>query len=183
MKVDFRKYIVVLVIAVLFTVFVFSTINAFYEKPEYNDYCKQKPKPVTQTKGECKHIEASDEQIEACEGILEARYDEDGCVIEYVCKTCHKEYKEAREIYNRNAFVITSIIGIIAVLAGMYLPKEKNLANEWIGTAFMIGGLFVIGAATMMYFYSLHKFIKPIVIFIEMCLVIWLTYKKFSKNA
>ena len=69
----------------------------------------------------------------------------------------------------------------IAVLAGMYLPAEKNKVNEWIGTAFMIGGLFVIGVATLMYFYSLHKYVKPMVMLIEMALVIWLTYKKFSK--
>ena len=178
---DFRKYVVVLVIAILFTVFTFSTINAFYESPEYNDYCKDKPRPF-KTAGNCSHLEATEEQIESCEGNLGQKFDDQGCVTEYYCETCHVDYDKARDIYNRNAFVIASIAGVIAVMLGLYLPKKKNPINEWIGTSFMIGGLFVIFMATMMYFQSLHKFVKPLVMLVEMSLIVWLTYKKFGKK-
>ncbi len=179
---DFRKYIVVLVVAVLFAAFIFASIDAVYPKPDYDDYCDySNPKPVINERENCTNIEYPEDTAEDCRkanGRMDLKYDSEGCPSHYECEMCHAEYDKARESHGFFSFIIASLLGLIGIAIGLWLPVKKGEINEWIGTGIMLGGLFCIFLATMMHFGDLHRFFRPIVLLAELILVIYLSYKK-----
>ena len=76
--------------------------------------------------------------------------------------------------------MVTALLGLVAIILGLYLPKDINSLNEWIGTGFMFGGLISVFIGTARYFQDMHKIVRPIIILIELILVILITYKKLK---
>jgi len=149
--IDLRKIGIIFVIAALTAIFITVTSEAIYPNPDYNDYCDIQPKQ-------------------------DYEYDPE----------CYGKLNEAQQKHDLILFLSNSILGGIAIIAGMLLPK-KNYHNiysptmhEWVGTGLLFGGLIAIFIGTGMYFHNLGRYIKPIVIFIELVLVIFLSYKKLN---
>lgn len=188
-KFDLRKIGIILVIAVLFSIFVFATINAVYPQPEYNDYCKygDAAKPIRAPGDEkCADFKsATEDETKQCvdqEGYIAYKYDEYGCPKNYYCEFCQRDLDKANEKYNFVSFIISAIFALIAVGVGLYLPAQKGSLNEWVGTGFMLGGLITLFAGTIMVYGELHRFVKPVVIFAELVIVLWLSYKKLGNK-
>ena len=92
--IDFRKVIVAIVIAVLFTIFVFTTIQAVYPKPLYQDFCEDQfyptplemksPTDMTDADREAYNLEQKQNQEEytRCNAAYETENDK------YKCKGC-----------------------------------------------------------------------------------------------
>jgi TctA family transporter len=150
---DIRRIIVIFVIAILFTIFVNVLVEAFYPQPEYEDYCL-----ITIP-------EESDEPRKI------ARDD-----------VCRGEYDQAREVYNFVVFVVSAVFGLVALFTGLHLPQKKNALHEWVGSGFLLGGLFTIFVGTMRYFGDMGRYMRPAVILVELVLVIYLTYKKLGRK-
>jgi hypothetical protein len=190
-KFDLRKIGIILVIAVLYSIFVFATINAVYPQPEHNDYCKYSdmiyPKPVRELGDEkCPEFKgATEEENKACvdqEGYIAYKYDEYGCAKSYYCEFCQRDFDKANEKHNLVSFLISAVFALIAVGVGLYLPARKGSLNEWVGTGFMLGGLITLFAGTVMVYGELHRYVKPVVIFAELVIVLWLAYKKLGNK-
>ena len=98
------------------------------------------------------------------------------------CNYCQKEYEHANEKFNLYNFIFSAIFALIAMGVGLYLPAQKGSLNEWVGTGFMLGGLLTLFVGTFMVFGELHRYIKPIVIFAELVIVLWLAYKKLDNK-
>jgi len=182
---DKRRILIVIAIAVLFAVLVFSVIEAVYPKPEYEDFCGYEEYPKVVGNEDCNNVGYTQGQEENCDdldGYLKPVYDEHGCVISYECDTCRGEFDQARDSYNQVVFYISALLALIAIFIGLYLPVEKNSLNETVGGGFMLGGIFALFFGTMMSFSSLGRFVKPVIIFIELALVIFIAYKKFGKQ-
>ncbi len=185
--VDLRKVVVIFVIAVLFSILVFSTIEAVYPRPKYDDFCSREeyPKPVLNRNAEsknCSELIVPEDFREKCnekDGRIDYKYDAYGCAVDYSCETCHNEYDKAQEFYNMFVFIIAALSGLVAIIIALYLPATKEL-NEWIGTGFMLGGLFTLFFGTAMYFGDMARYLRPIIIFLELVIVIFLAYKKLS---
>jgi len=179
---DFRKALMVLVIAVLFAIFVFSTVEAIYPSPEYGDFCDNNPRqPIPRgLENECEALDVPQSAYDSCEGHISYEYDSNGCATEYFCNTCQNEYDDAREQHDRVVFYVSAILSLIAIFVALYLPEKKSKLHEWVGTGFLLGGVFVLFFGTIQGFTSLDRFIKPIVILVELVLVIYLAYKKLQ---
>lgn len=180
--VDLRKIVVVFLIAVLFAIFVFSMIDAVYPPPEYGDFCDRAVKPVLQRSANCTDVIVPDEFYEDCNnrgGIVRTDRDAQGCVESYECDMCSKLYNDARDEYEMYVFIISAILGLIAIVAALYLPTTNDM-NEWVGTGFMLGGLFSLFFGTARYFDAMPRFVRPIVILAELIIVIYLAYRKLS---
>ena len=186
---DIRKIVIIFVIAVLFTIFVFSAIDAIYQQPRYDDYCQfshARPLPYphdTRINVTCPEFVVPDSEIQDCNekrGFIDYEYDSDGCIIGYSCNTCQVEYDKARQQHNMIVFIISSILGLIAIIASLYLPVKSNALHEWIGTGFMLGGLFTLFFGTVIYFSDMSRFLRPIVIFAELLIIVYLSYKKLG---
>ena len=181
---DIRKIIIIFVVAILFSVFVFAIIGAIYPQPEYNDYCKNdyglRVKPVDSAT-DCQNVEPTPFEQQECandNGYIQYNYGADGCPTSYECNTCQEEYNVAQDKYRQYVFYISAILALIAIFVGLYLPAETNTLNEWIGTGFMLGGAFALLFGTAMSYTSLGRFVKPIVIFAELVLIIFVAYRK-----
>jgi len=195
--IDLKKISLTVGIAVLFSLFVFVTIDAFYPEPEYEDFCHRadkygyyehdviaRPLPVGEyyegnvvKKANCTPIPRKiHEECGQNGGHIVTDYDENNCPINPKCNTCSKDYDEARERYNLNVFYIAAPIGVIALIVGMYLP----LIVEAIASGFMFGGIVTLLISTAMVFDNLGKWSKVIVIGLELILIVWVGLKKVS---
>lgn len=183
--VDIRRIVVVFVIAVLFTILVFTSIDAIYPRPDYNTYCRTDNSPKfspTVVSINCSSLEipkSFDSNCSENKGYVSYHYDSKGCAYDYYCETCSNLYDQASQQHNLRSFIISAIAGLIAVAVALYLPMENEL-NEWIATGFMMGGLFTLIFGTAVYFTDLGRTIRPIIIFFELAIIIFLTYKKLG---
>ena len=181
-----KKIGIIVIMAILFTTFSFSIIDMIVEQPEYNDFCFEEMKPFRpeQRDLECPNFkEASSDEMALCnsgEGYIEYEYDEQGCPISYECNTCRAEYESAGKTHRLIGFIVMGIIGIVAVIAGMYLTA-KNEIVEWVYSGILIGGIANIFFGTVIYFRDMGRFVKPFILLIEMGLIIWVAIRT-SKN-
>jgi predicted nucleic acid-binding Zn ribbon protein len=178
---DIRKIIVVLLIAILFSVFVFSTINAVYPSPSYSDFCDNNPRAPMKVETECTPVDVPQEAYDSCEGYIDYERDSNGCATSYYCETCSEEYEAAQDRFHQIMFYISAVLALIVIFVSLNLPvKKNNDVHEWIGTGLLLGGAFVLLFGTVQGFTSLDRFVKPVVMLAELALVIYLAYKKFS---
>ena len=185
--VDIRKIIIILVVAVLFSVLVFSVIEAVYPQPKYEDFCKNRNYQIEKpgiTPKVCPEVNISEADRNACDdkkGYVEyTEYDSNNCPHNYECNTCQNEFNQSQDQHNRYVFYISAIFALIAIFLGMYLPAKQNTLNEWMGTGFMLGGAFALFFGTATSFGSLDRYTRPIIIFLELALVIFIAYKKIG---
>lgn len=186
--VDIRKIIIIFVVAVLFSVLVFSVIEAVYPQPKWEDYCRQDSYPKAVPPGitgqNCTAINVPSDYEKNCtdsHGNIEfTNYDSVGCAKSYRCNTCDYNFQQVNEKHSRYVFYISAILALIAIFIGMYLPAKENSLNEWMGTGFMLGGAFALFFGTATSFSSLDRYARPIIIFLELALVVFVAYKKIG---
>ncbi len=185
---DIRKILIVLIVAVLYAFFAHSLGNAFYERPMYDDFCGErdyaKPMPLGEgvTPEQCYDIDNI-----GCETkYLICEYDDEGKVKDADCNYCQRDYDDAMDVYDTQkgyVFIIISILAVIAIIIGLALPFEKHILNEWVGTGLLFGGLFALFSGTISYYEELSRFLKPIVLLIELFVVIFVSYKLLGKTS
>ncbi|MEE9525974.1 MAG: hypothetical protein V3V78_05200 [Candidatus Woesearchaeota archaeon] len=148
-----KHNILMIAIAIIFALFVGYGIDTFYEAPEYRDYCEEyaRPSPIDRTN--------------------QTEFDE------FVEKNnaCLDEHKEAYEVYSRNVFIITLIIGLIAVIIGGILLKVESVSS-----GIMAGGVLTLIYGTMRYWGDMTKYLRFSVLTIVLIVLIWIGYKKFK---
>lgn len=195
---DIRKIAVIFVIAILFSIFTFTTIDAIYPNPDYDDFCDIKPKLI-ETKEACESDGGQWEYYDKAIAIKESQYqcdkisesngqltlncqiltkDRGYCDIKH---TCQKDYDDAQEKQKLFVFILAAIFGIIGIVYGIYANPKDNI-KQWIGSGFMIGGLINIFFGTMVYFQYTDRFVRPLIIFIELALVIFISIKQLGKK-
>ena len=190
--IDLRRIAIIFVIAILYAIFVNAFIGAFYPAPKYDDYCKARyyapekavPIPAEKTNIKCPdYNQPTQEELDTCandRGYPEYRYDNNGCAVEYKgCNFCQRDFDKANEKYNFVFFIISSILAVIAIGIGLYLPTKQSL-NEWIATGFILGGLITLFFGTFRYYQYLGRYVKPFVILAELLIVIFLSYRKLK---
>jgi hypothetical protein len=189
--IDLRRVAIIFVIAVLYAIFVNAFIGAIYEQPRYEDYCNtaryypEKPYAAPTDIKTCqKYKEPTQDELDKCasdRGFPEYRYDANGCPSEYKgCNFCQSEFDTANQKYNFLYFIFSSILAVIAIGVGLFLPSHKDSLNEWIATGFMLGGLFTLFFGTFRYYEYLGRYVKPVVILVELAIVIYLAYAKLK---
>ncbi|RME53336.1 hypothetical protein D6783_02130 [Candidatus Woesearchaeota archaeon] len=175
-----RKYLVIFVIAVLYSAFVFTLVQAIYPWPEHEDFCKERqarPFPPT-TQQRCPYNASLEALREACihqDGIPRDQLGEDGCPRNITCDFCNKAFTQAKKTHALIYFFITALLGALSIIVGLLLPPSKTV-NEWIGSGLLLGGLIVIFGGTIITITDLQSYLRPIVLFAELLLVIYLAY-------
>jgi len=182
-----KKIGIIIIIAILFTVFSFSIVDLVLPEPEYENFCGHKAMPIrpVQKDIECMAFEVPEQDIDDCnnrKGFIDYSYDANGCPVDYTCNTCNAAYDAAGKEHRFVGFIITTIMGIIAIIVGLYACAKQEVV-EWIYAGFLIGGIASIAFGTMSYFRDMGRFAKPIVLLIEMALIIWIAVRTASRNA
>lgn len=175
-------------IAIVFTFFIFFTIEAFYPQPKYEDYCNQtyrySPRSMMvpyAEKTSCPDPWAPRE-VEECQvrkGTPTFKVDNvTGCDMYDTCDFCSIEFEKVNDVYQRNIFIISAIVGISSILFGLYF----NVA--FMSGGFLFGGILVLAVGTIRYFAQGHvdRYLRMIVLFVELLILIWIGYKKVVKK-
>ena len=188
--IDLRRVAIIFVIGALFAIFVNAFIGAVYPSPKYEDFCKAKyfpERPYTAPVKEgfkCPDYDLPNQEVlDKCandNGYPEYSYDGNGCPMKYTgCNFCQRDFNDATQKHNYYYFIISSVLALIGIAIGLWLPI-KNSLNEWIATGFLLGSLFTLFFGTFRYYEHLGRFVKPVVILVELLLVIYLSYKKLQ---
>jgi len=185
-------------IAIIFLLFVIFGIKAFYNEPNYEDFCKrgtlidvvysrgyyaEYPYPAgfkEPTADVCaKAITEYDKFRKNC-GEKKAdvlyEFDEKGCQIAKECTFCQQGYEKVRNIYFRNVFIISGIIGIIVIIIGVILHLTS------VSAGLFGGGVLTIIYGTISYWSELADWARFIILGIALGILIWLGYKKLNKK-
>ena len=168
-------------IAILFAFFVYFTIEAIYSSPKYEDFCKnnyfREPTPP-KINGQVNCTDTwQSKEVQDCsanKGNPEFKQDSNSCDVFDKCNYCNKEFDEFNNKYQRNVFIITAIIGIIAIVFGLYF------GIEFMAGGFLFGGIITLAYSTIRYFSkgNVDNWLRVIVLFIEILILIWIGYKK-----
>jgi hypothetical protein len=184
-----KKIGIIIIIAILFSTFSFSIVDLVIERPNYEDYCgfegiKAQPL-IRDTAKECSGFigptESEQKECNDQRGYIEYTYDENGCATKFSCNTCSAKYQDASDKQRLMGFIITSIIGIMAIIVGMYM-KSGNEIMEWVFSGILIGGIATVFISTVSYYSKLDRFVKPIILLIEMGLIIWVAIRTSKKK-
>lgn len=156
--IDYRKGIVAVVIAVLFTLFIQSSIDAFVEEPEYNDFCEDIEFPGPNASEE--EREDFEDRREECEG----------------------EYQDAREQFEILAFLISSVFAILGIIGGLYIPVDEKV---WmmVSSGILLGGLFTLFVGTIRGWESIDDVWRPFVLLGELLIVIFVAWKTLGEKS
>ncbi len=169
-----KQNAITIAIAILFTTFILVTIDAFYERPQYEDYCDSKPRaklPLME-KQNCTY-EQTQEELDCYENEGMAEYDySSGCAVFKECNYCNKELEEVETRYSNFIFLILAPLGALAIILGVYYKIE------FLGSGFMFAGIILMFYGTIQNFEDLNKFLKIFVIALELGLVLFIAYKK-----
>lgn len=163
-------------IAVLFTVFIITSVEAVYPTPEYDDYCDDTP-PTPSLGEDCTGI--AQERIRNCTergGEPRYEYNESGCKTDMSCSMCRQKYEDASERRDLVGFIVAAIAGVLAITAVLSLDLLPQITY-----GFILGGLAVLFTATSMHFSTLHRWVRPAILLAELALVLYLSYTAFRE--
>src|SRR3989344_4027317 len=183
-------------IAIIFVFFVVFGIKAFYKEPKYEDFCSRGvaieviypdgnyggyPYPARfkeSSENVCaKTITQYDNFRKSCadkKADVLYEYDENGCQIAKECTFCQQDYNKARNIYFRNVFIISGIVGIIVIIIGAVLHLTS------VSAGLFGGGVLTIIYGTTNYWSELADWARFIILGIALAVLIYLGYKGFS---
>ena len=185
-------------IAILFVFFVAFGIKAFYKEPKYENFCKPGIMvDVTSYDGNyygpyparvkdpydniCTQPMTKYEEFRknCVENKLDVVYDFDakGCQVAKECTSCNRDYQTARNIYFRNVFIISGIIGIIVIVIGAIL----NLTS--VSAGLFGGGVLTIIYGTVNYWSELADWARFIILGIALVVLIYLGYRLFGRRS
>ena len=192
MSFDFRKIVVILIIATLTWVFAHAMTLAVQPKPQYEDFCKgqfEPARPMFETKEIREGVNCAPYTFpdgDACvqgNGYVEYKYNATGCAYSAVCNTCNKDLSDAQEQWNSVLFYVYLIVSALAIIGGLVLSPKKADVNRWLGTGFLLGALVCLFVATVIYFTQLNRFFRPAFIALELALVVYLSYKQLGSDS
>ncbi|HII71686.1 TPA: hypothetical protein HA265_02940 [Candidatus Woesearchaeota archaeon] len=178
-----KRGAVVIAIAVLTVLFIALLVDAVFESPRYEDYCGRGemydvPRPMME-KPAMNCTEPRQELMDKCYksgGYPNWEFDENGCQVYKECNMCQKEMEDVRKYVNRYAFYLGAALSLVALVIGLFL------AIEFIGTGFMFGGIVGLFYSTVRYFSDMDKWVRVLVIFVELLVVLGITYLKLVRN-
>ncbi len=184
-KTRFIKWAIIVAIVIVLNLFFVFSIQLVYDEPEWNNFCENKQvRIIPQTEVEClevggqwtdeKFIQKGFPRAGSIEPPTIETERKGYCNTEY---TCGQEYKDARQLYERNVFVVLVILGV-ATLLGSYFFR----VYEVVAISFSAGGVFALIIASTRYWSDMNDYLRVIVLGIALLALIWAGVKKFSEK-
>ena len=179
----FKNIVLGIGIFIVFMFLLHNGIRAFYDSPEYEDFCDPGRvqgyypyKSIPAYPNNCSYsaqLREAEQQCYAGLGQPIYEYDNSGCTISVKeCDYCNKEFTDAMEIYNKNVFIIALIAGVIVLLTG-YLV----LSIEPVGSALMASGIGAIVYGTLANWENLGNFGRFLLLLFALVLLIWIALR------
>ncbi len=166
-----KQTILAVAIAIVFVLFIGHSIHYFYEKPRLDNFCNNISRTIpTDSCGG--HIEPTKDNFCYCEPGIKNQTRCYKSNPEFI--KCESEYQKAVEKYERNVFIITTIIGIVIILIAAVL----NLVS--VSAGLMGGGSLTIIYGVIRYWGNAGDLLRVIVLGLALVFLIWLGYTKLN---
>ncbi|MFA5174042.1 MAG: hypothetical protein WC438_02575 [Candidatus Pacearchaeota archaeon] len=167
-----KTIILSLTIAIVLSAFVVYSIQTIYHKPEYDEFCKDiKPiypmENITQQICEANNGKWNPQNIQCIKAPCIQGY----CDFYYQCQ---QEQEAAFNKYKLVVFIISLIVGLIALALGIILKLPS------VSSGLMLGGTFLIFYGTIVYWTNLTNLLRTIILGLALIVLIWLGYKKLK---
>lgn len=180
------RWALIIGIVIVLNLFFNYSISLFYKQPDYNIYFAQQQvvQPIT-VKEDC--LKVGGQWYEG-----DNRYDQNGVPIPVAINgqskpvqalgscnpdfTKQQEFNNAQKVYNRNIFIMLSILGAISLFLGVFI------ANEIISLSLSWGGVLSLLIASIRYWSDADNWIKVLILAIALAALIWVAIKKFGNN-
>ena len=184
------KTVLALGIAVIFALFVSYGLYVIYEPPKYDYYsnsqcnqdynCDKQLDSCFNQNSNTKDTPNYYQEVDECESKIRQSLEYKTCLESR--DKCNEEFQKqtASYIYSRNSFYILFVIGIIAIIAGIFLTGLEGIGSGLIG-----GGILVVLwslAYTWQYWISWSKYIKLIALGLVLLILIYLGYKRIESK-
>jgi len=167
-----KNIILAIAIAILFVMFIAYAIETIYPSPKYEDYCVQR---MYENKTQCESLGGQwnypNDNLNVAEGKEPIPSPELGYCIN---TKCSDDYTSKTEIYNRNIFFISLIIGIVTIIVAVLLSLES------VSSGFMAGGVLLIIYGTIRYWGSLSNWLRTLMLALALAVLVWIGYKKLK---
>ncbi len=171
----FKKIALAIAILIVLNIFFNYGIYTFYKPPQYEDFCPEEMhSQKISTETECTEEGGLWRYSTMEERPIPVKGTEEGwCDLTY---TCNKEYRAVKDVYERNVFVVLTILGVLSLLVGIYLITVEAVAN-----GFLFGGILSIVIGSMRYWSAMDDYLRFIISGVALVVLIYVGYKKLSK--
>jgi hypothetical protein len=166
-------------IIIVFGLALHNGIEAFYDSPEWDDYCGDVIVPQNlDSKGE--FVAVTQEQCEEFEGAEWNSYDgkvvprpvEEGKVVNGYCdyySTCQQNFEDAQDKHSWTLFIISIVVGVIAIIIGYTILSIEPVGSALIGSG--IWAFFYGGVVNWRNFGEIWRFV---ILFVILIVLIWI---------
>ncbi len=178
-KSGFVKWAVILGIVVVLNLFFNYALSLVYSAPKWEEYMPQAQviEPIT-TKSDCLAVGGQwtdpDTRYEnvAPSGIKTAP------AVGYCDPnfTKQKEFSDAQKSYERNVFLILTVLGVLSLVFG------SVLSNIILSTGFSWGGVLSLVVASMRYWNDADNILKVFILAVALGALMWIAVKKFGSQ-
>ena len=183
--INLKKIALTAGITILFALFIGFMIDAIYQTPKYENYCSQfnHPQPIAKQGIEVQCNTTYDNTAISNEcykqrGEMRYEYDTNNCPKRMHCDLCSADFNKAMDKYNLKLFYLTALIGIIAIIIGLFM----SLSIEAIASGLIFGGIITLIQGTIRVFGTLGRYTKPLILGIELAIILLIAYKKKDEN-
>ncbi len=163
-----KESILTIAISLVFVFFVGYGIETFSPSPEYDNFC---PDNLYELKSEkvCLEYGGEWEKYE--------KLDQENLPKEGYCKEseeCQNAYSLAESKQDKIVFVVTAIIGLIAIITSVFLHKKT------VGIGIGAGGVLLIIYGTLRYWQHANNLLKFVLLGVALTILILVGYKKLK---
>ncbi|MDO8563629.1 MAG: hypothetical protein Q7R87_01335 [Nanoarchaeota archaeon] len=169
-------------IFVVFLLMLGYGIEAFYPSPKYDGFCKPNlggsyPMKAYDYAGtNCTFNKQVQESADKCfgeSGYPVYDYDDAGCTVAVKeCDYCQKNFDEANNAYSKIVFIISLIVGLIALFVGY-----RYLSVEPVGSALMASGVGSIFYGSIRNWQNLSDVWRFLLLLIALVFLIWIAMR------
>jgi uncharacterized membrane protein len=176
-----KNWLLGISIAIIFFMFCVYGTKLIYDSPERDDFCNVSYYYPEKISGEGCDI-SSEIQIAVNEcydndGIPRYEYNDDGCIKSITCDFCNNEFDKANSVYTKNLFLISLIIGVIAIIISVLIIQISSVSG-----GLMLGSLFFMIYGTAGYWRYMEDLFRFIILGAVLAVLVWLAYWLAKKN-
>jgi hypothetical protein len=89
--------------------------------------------------------------------------------------TCQQKFEDANKVYNRNVFIVFTVVGIAALAASVFAGAAEAVA---LGLSF--GGVLSLIIGSVRYWSDMEDILRVVILGVALAALIWTAYKKFK---
>ncbi len=142
-------------IAIVLNVFIGVGVSSFYPGPEYEDFCEPYVRPLAPV----------GEEIPSAEEIQKM-------------EQCNEDFNTARDLYNRNVFLVFLVGGLVAIGIGWRVTTSSAVS-----AGLTYGGVLAFLVGTIRWWSGMQDILRFIIVGAVLLILVWLGMRKRKINS